>query len=148
MFPGCSVFSANGNAMIDHICITVSDYKKSQEFYTKILATLGHEQVRDFGTSGGFGSHGKPSFWIGEGKAGDYWTDKHEAGRAPLHFAFKAESREQVDEVYRVGLELGAKDYGAPGMREHYHQDYYGAFLIDFDGNNIEAVCCDWNIPA
>ena len=89
----------------------------------------------------GFGNQGKPSFWIGTAPAGEYWKEEHQVSSSPIHFAFQSSTNEAVDEFYKLGLELGAKDYGAPGLREHYHSQYYGAFLLDHDGNNIEAVC-------
>ena len=77
----------------------------------------------------GFGSNGKPYFWIGPGKA------------ARAHIAFVAETRRDVDSFYKMALAAGARDNGAPGLRPHYHPDYYGAFVLDPDGHNIEAVC-------
>jgi predicted lactoylglutathione lyase len=79
----------------------------------------------------GFGTEGKAFFWIGDGP--------RTAG--PVHIAFAAKSRAEVDSFYREGLAAGGKDNGAPGLRLHYHPNYYGAFLLDPDGNNIEAVC-------
>lgn len=127
--------------MICHICITVSDLEKSTNFYNSILAPLGYHKVLEFPNAVGFGNQGKPSFWIGTAPPGEYWKEGHEAGRSPIHFAFQSQTNEAVDAFHKLGLELGAEDYGAPGLREHYHSHYYGAFLIDPDGNNIEAVC-------
>jgi hypothetical protein len=80
----------------------------------------------------GFGSNGKPYFWIGEG------GNPQSPG---MHLAFVAQTRGQVDEFYRAAMEAGAKDNGPPGIRAHYHPNYYGAFVIDLNGVNLEAVC-------
>lgn len=127
--------------MIDHICITVADYGTSKDFYQSVLATLGYGLVMEFGKAGGFGRDGKPSFWVGEGAPGPYWNEQHQVGRSPIHVAFVADSRAEVNAFHKAALEAGASDYGPPGVREVYHPNYYGAFVIDPDGNNIEAVC-------
>jgi catechol 2,3-dioxygenase-like lactoylglutathione lyase family enzyme len=123
--------------MIDHIGISVANYDESKEFYTKALAPLGYTLVMEAVPpqhtvrAAGFGKDGKPDFWIAEeGK-----TTPH------THIAIVAESREVVDAFYKAALEAGAKDNGAPGIRAHYHPHYYGAFVLDMDGHNIEAVC-------
>ena len=79
----------------------------------------------------GFGRQGKPEFWFGE----------HTEKQQPMHIAFLAESRDQVRAFHAAALAAGAKDNGAPGIREIYHPNYYGAFVLDLDGHNIEAVC-------
>jgi catechol 2,3-dioxygenase-like lactoylglutathione lyase family enzyme len=124
--------------MIDHIGIAVSDYPRSRAFYMQALAPLGYAPVMDVtreqsgGYEGtGFGAAGKPSFWIGTGHA--------PAG--PMHVAFIAKSRADVDRFHAAAIAAGARDNGAPGLRPHYHANYYGAFVLDPDGNNIEAVC-------
>lgn len=125
--------------MIDHIGFPISDYEKSKTFYAKALAPLGYTLVMevpgDINGSGfpaaGFGMSGKPDFWIG----GEGGLSK------PLHVAILASDRAAVDAFYRAALEAGGKDNGAPGVRPHYHKDYYGAFVLDPDGHNIEAVC-------
>lgn len=129
--------------MIDHLGIEVADYARSRAFYERVLATLGHGVVMEVTreTSGayegcGFGSAGRPHFWVGKGGG--------EAGRGS-HIAFTAASRAQVDAFHAAALAAGARDNGAPGIRAHYHPDYYGAFVIDPDGHNIEAVC---HLPA
>jgi catechol 2,3-dioxygenase-like lactoylglutathione lyase family enzyme len=120
-------------AMIDHIGVHVSDFQRSVDFYSKALAPLGFKLVKSFeGKYAGFGA-GKPDFWI-------------EAGRSPtdrVHVAFCAKGREAVRAFYEAALAAGGTDNGAPGVRAHYHADYYGAFVIDPDGHNIEAVCHD-----
>jgi catechol 2,3-dioxygenase-like lactoylglutathione lyase family enzyme len=125
--------------MIDHVGIPVSDLARATEFYLKALAPLGIGMIMQVsaeqtgkGGAVGFGAEMKPFFWIGEGEVacGQY-----------VHVAFAAQSRADVDAFYQAALAAGAKDNGAPGLRPHYHADYYGAFVIDPDGNNIEAVC-------
>jgi len=125
--------------MIDHLGISVSDYEKSKAFFQNILATLGHELVMEVTPAmtgsdswhAGFGSNKKPSFWISS--AGDV--------SASIHIAFTAGSRVEVDAFYHAALAAGGKDNGAPGLRPMYHPNYYGAFIIDRDGHNVEAVC-------
>jgi catechol 2,3-dioxygenase-like lactoylglutathione lyase family enzyme len=125
--------------MIDHIGFPVSDYAKSKAFYTKALAPLGYSLVMEVGAdvteshapAAGFGAGGKPDFWIG----GEGGLEK------PLHVAILAKDRTSVEAFHRAALAAGGKDNGAPGLRPHYHANYYGAFVLDPDGHNIEAVC-------
>jgi catechol 2,3-dioxygenase-like lactoylglutathione lyase family enzyme len=117
--------------MIDHIGIAVTDLDKSIEFYTKALAPLGYVLMMKFdGQAAGFGAGGKPDFWIGKAPAAQH-----------VHVAFASKGRAQVREFYTAAMAAGGKDNGAPGVRAHYHEHYYGAFVHDPDGNNIEAVC-------
>lgn len=117
--------------IIDHIGMAVSDGEKSQAFYATALAPLGIEQVMEFEGWAGFGRGGKPEFWFGEGGPAQH----------PMHIAFSAKNRQQVREFYDAAIAAGGKNNGAPGIREMYHPDYYGAFVLDPDGHNIEAVC-------
>ncbi len=117
--------------IIDHIGLAVSDYKRSKEFFSKALAPLGIELVMEVQGWAGFGKGGKPELWLGE----------HAERQKPMHIAFLAENRRQVKAFYEAALAAGAKDNGAPGIREIYHPNYYGAFVIGPDGHNIEAVC-------
>jgi len=117
--------------IIDHIGIAVRDYQRSKEFYSKALAPLSIKLIMEFDKAAGFGKDGKPEFWL----------EIREAPAEPVHIAFAAESRREVRQFYEAALAAGGKDNGAPGMREIYHPDYYGAFVLDPDGNNIEAVC-------
>lgn len=127
--------------MIDHLGFAVADYLKSRRFYEQALAPLGYVVVMDVtremtGTyqGCGFGSAGgRPQFWVGEGGG--------ESRGAGMHLAFTAASRAEVDAFYLAALSAGGRDNGAPGLRPHYHPNYYGAFVIDPDGHNIEAVC-------
>jgi catechol 2,3-dioxygenase-like lactoylglutathione lyase family enzyme len=124
--------------VIDHIGMPVSDLARATDFYLKALAPLGIGMILQVsaeqtgnGAAVGFGAQGKPFFWIGEGSP----PDRH------VHVAFTAQSRADVDAFYEAALAAGGKDNGAPGLRPHYHANYYGAFVLDPDGNNIEAVC-------
>jgi catechol 2,3-dioxygenase-like lactoylglutathione lyase family enzyme len=116
--------------MIDHIGVAVSDLDKSIAFYTKALAPLGYELIMKWEQFAGFGIGGKPDFWIGKG-----------APKDPIHVAFRAAGRAQVRAFYEAAMTAGGKDNGAPGPRPHYHEHYYGAFVHDPDGHNVEAVC-------
>lgn len=124
--------------IIDHITLAVSDYPRSRTFYEKALAPLGIKLLMDFGKVCGFGRE-KPELWVGEGPTTFQRAEdlKH---ITPVHVAFAARSREEVGAFHRAALAAGAKDYGAPGVRAHYHPNYYGAFVLDPDGHDIEAV--------
>ena len=124
--------------MLDHIGIAVSDYARSKRFYAAALAPLGltliMEPVPEQGESGagacGFGTGRKPFFWIAAADT-----------VGPSHVAFAVPDRATVDAFHKTAIAAGARDNGAPGLRSHYHPDYYGAFVLDPDGHNIEAVC-------
>jgi catechol 2,3-dioxygenase-like lactoylglutathione lyase family enzyme len=127
--------------MIDHIGFPVSDYARARAFYTRALAPLGYgivmevtQQQTGHAPAAGFGADGKPDFWIG-GEGGEGGSNK------PLHVAIVAKDRATVDAFYREAIAAGGRDNGAPGIRAHYHPHYYGAFVLDPDGHNIEAVC-------
>jgi len=123
--------------MIDHLGFPVSNYGRAKAFYTQALAPLGYtlimevDQTENEAKAAGFGINGKPDFWIG-GEGGLNWL---------IHVAIVAEDRAAVDAFYRAALAAGGKDNGAPGLRPHYHRNYYAAFVFDPDGHNIEAVC-------
>ena len=117
--------------MLDHIGLQVLSYARSKEFYAQALKPLGYELVMEFDNVGGFGKDGKPDFWITQGAP----------TTSPLHVAFASPDRATVDAFHRAALAAGGKDNGGPGLRPHYHPDYYGAFVFDPDGNNVEAVC-------
>lgn len=126
--------------MIDHIGLAVRDYERSKAFYTKVLAPLGYTLIMEpRPKTGGFGKDRKPSFWIGE-QDPTYWTTKHVRGGAPIHVAFLATDRKAVLAFHAAALSAGGKDFGAAGPRPMYHPHYYGAFVLDPDGNNVEAV--------
>ena len=123
--------------MIDHCGLSVSDFDAAKSFYDQALAPIGasllfmvpSEQANGIKT-GGYGRE-RPTFWLSEGKPQN----------PVLHIAFTAENRVQVNDFYAAALAAGGTDNGAPGPRPHYHEHYYGAFVLDLDGNNIEAVC-------
>ncbi|KAF1704986.1 VOC family protein [Pseudoxanthomonas kaohsiungensis] len=124
--------------MLDHVGVTVADFARSLAFYRLALAPLGIDVAMEVDSSltggsahAGFGSEGKPFFWIGDGGA----------VAAGVHVAFLARSRAAVDAFHRAALAAGGVDNGAPGLRPHYHPNYYGAFVRDPDGHNVEAVC-------
>ena len=125
--------------MLDHVGFAVADAERSKRFYEQALAPLGiklimsvtPEQTESGGTAHGFGSDGTPYFWVG---------DNERVGEG-THVAFEAASRADVDAFYRAALDAGGRDNGAPGIRLRYHPNYYGAFVYDPDGINIEAVC-------
>ena len=117
--------------MIDHIGVAVSDYEVSKAFYSKALAPLGIGLIVEVQGWSGFGANDKAEFWFGP----------DEQAQTPMHLAFRASSTEAVDQFYQAAIEAGAQDNGKPGMREMYHPNYYGAFVIDPDGHNLEVVC-------
>jgi catechol 2,3-dioxygenase-like lactoylglutathione lyase family enzyme len=124
--------------MIDHLGVGASDYHVSRHFYDTALAVLGITPlfeitaVQSGGYEGmGYGKDGKAFFWLA-----------NDGPRGPgIHIAFSASSRAVVDAFYATALSNGGKDNGAPGLRPHYHEDYYAAFVFDPDGINVEAVC-------
>jgi len=122
------------SAILDHVGLRVSDVDRSVAFYRETLGTLGIAVLMDFVVGGerhvGFGK-GKPDFWISGGRP----------LRGETHVAFTAASRSEVQAFHSVGLSMGGRDNGAPGVRAQYHPDYFGAFVLDPDGNNVEAVC-------
>jgi catechol 2,3-dioxygenase-like lactoylglutathione lyase family enzyme len=125
--------------VLDHVGFAVSNAERSREFYQQALAPLGislimsvtPDQTESGGTAHGFGSDGKPYFWIG---------DNERVGEG-THIAFEVKSRSEVDIFHQAALAAGGIDHGAPGIRAHYHPNYYAAFVLDPDGINIEAVC-------
>jgi catechol 2,3-dioxygenase-like lactoylglutathione lyase family enzyme len=117
--------------MFDHVGITVSDLERSRAFYAAALGPLGIREVMQFENFIGFGVD-RPQFWILEGQSG--------ASMPRVHVAFAAHSRLEVDTFHRSALAAGGSDNGGPGLRPEYHEHYYGAFVLDPDGHNIEAV--------
>ena len=116
--------------MIDHVALSVSDLAVARRFYTQALAPLGYSVLFDRGESIGLGADRKP----------DLWMAPHGATNPHVHLAFVAKDRAMVDAFYAAALAAGGTDNGAPGLRPHYHATYYGAFVRDPDGNNVEAV--------
>jgi catechol 2,3-dioxygenase-like lactoylglutathione lyase family enzyme len=124
--------------MMDHIGLAVADFERSKSFFVNALAPLDITLIMEVTaeqTGGdahaGFGAERKAFFWIGNGK-------KPTSG---VHVAFAAKSRSQVDAFHQAAMTAGGRDNGPPGLRPQYHPNYYGAFILDADGNNIEAVC-------
>ncbi len=116
---------------LDHIGLSVTDLEASKAFFKAALAPLDIELLAEFPGVAGFGRDSKPEFWFAQ--SGD--------PQSGLHLAFAARTRAEVDAFYKAALAAGATDNGAPGIRAHYHPDYYGAFVIGPDGHNVEAVC-------
>jgi len=124
--------------MIDHTGVRVGDFARAKAFYRAALAPIGYALLMEFtaevtGTDevAGFGVPPKPDFWIAAGSP----------NQPPVHVAFRVGERVLVDAFYAAALAAGGRDNGAPGPRPHYHGDYYGAFVLDPDGHNIEVVC-------
>lgn len=124
--------------MIDHLGIGVKDYAAAKRFYEQALSPLGYapmmeataEQTSGGAAACGFGRDGKPDFWIAD-----------EQPATGLHIALTAEDRATVNAFHAAAIAAGGRDNGAPGLRPHYHPNYYAAFVWDLEGNNIEAVC-------
>jgi len=124
--------------MIDHIGISVSNFTASKAFYTQTLAPIGYQLLMELPVAitgrhdvAGFGEPPKPDFWISSGTP----------NMPPVHISFRVNKRSLVDAFYTAALAVGGRDNGPPGLRSHYHPNYYGAFVLDLDGHNIEAVC-------
>lgn len=124
--------------MLDHVGVAVSDYDRAKAFYQAAPAPLGIALLFEVTAEqtgaeahAGFGAAGRPFFWIGTGSR----------AAQSVHVAFAAPDRATVAAFHAAALAAGGSDNGAPGLRPHYHADYYGAFVLDADGNNIEAVC-------
>ena len=117
--------------MIDHVILDVRDYGASRRFYAEALKPLGYGVILEFEQMAGLGAEGKPDLWIRQ----------RAEPSAPVHVALASPDRRTVDEFYNAALSAGGRDNGAPGIRSAYHEHYYGAFVHDPDGNNIEAVC-------
>jgi len=116
--------------MIDHIGISVTDLARSVAFYERALAPLGYVVFMKGEQFAGFAAHGKPDFWIGVGERA-----------SAVHVAFRAKGRADVRAFHEAAIAAGGKDNGPPGVRAQYHPDYYGSFVLDPDGHNVEAVC-------
>ncbi len=116
--------------MIDHLGFAVKDLAASKVFYVGALAPLGYGVIMEFPGVVGLGANGKPDFWLSQGEP-----------TRGLHVAFASADRKTVDAFHAAAIAAGGKDNGKPGLRPHYHPNYYGAFVFDPDGHNIEAVC-------
>ena len=120
-------------AMLDHLSIQCEDVAKSAAFYDAVLATIGGVRVMDFGQVIGYGVPPMPDFWIGGSETGEAFRE--------AHIAFSAPNRAAVDDFYTAAIAQGAETLHEPRLWPEYHPDYYGVFLRDPDGNNVEAVC-------
>jgi catechol 2,3-dioxygenase-like lactoylglutathione lyase family enzyme len=117
--------------MLDHVGIRVSDFERSKRFYEAALSPLGYELlIEPRPAAAGLGFSGKPDFWISQGEPG-----------RPVHVAFAASDRATVKAFHEAAVAAGGRDNGRPGLRPEYHPTYYAAYVLDPDGNNIEAVC-------
>jgi catechol 2,3-dioxygenase-like lactoylglutathione lyase family enzyme len=121
--------------VIDHFGINCADWDKSKEFYDKVLGVLGYSRQMDFEVAIGYGKDGKPDFWIADMNIGDAAGPNRE-----IHVAFAAKGTDEVTAFYDAALELGADSLHAPRLWPEYHPGYFGAFVRDPDGNNVEAV--------
>jgi catechol 2,3-dioxygenase-like lactoylglutathione lyase family enzyme len=119
--------------MIDHTGVAVSDFEKSKAFYRAALEPIGYQMLMLTGHAdvAGFGVPPKADFWIHRGTP----------NKPAVHVAFRVQSRALVEAFYGAGLAAGGRSNGEPGLRPYYHADYYGAFVLDPDGHNIEVVC-------
>ncbi len=117
--------------MLDHVTVNVSDLERAKPFYREALAPLGYSLQMEFPGAAGFGTgEGIPDLWLGSSEE-----------RAASHVALSAPDRATVDRFYEAAMAAGGKDNGPPGLRPHYHETYYAAYVHDADGNNVEAVC-------
>lgn len=126
--------------MIDHTGLVVSDFERSKRFYCEALKPIGYSLLMELAPEvtgsvrvAGFGEVPKPDFWISNGTP----------NQPRVHVAFRVATHQMVDALYAAALAAGGRDNGKPGPRPHYHENYYGAFVLDPDGHNIEAVCHD-----
>ena len=123
--------------MLDHLSIQCADTAASAAFYDTVLATIGGSRVMDFGPVIGYGVPPMPDFWVGPQTTGEDFRESH--------IAFSAPSRAAVDAFFAVATAAGAEVLHEPRVWPEYHPNYYGAFVRDPDGNNVEAVC---HMPA
>jgi len=122
--------------MIDHIGIAVSDYERSKSFYIKALEPIGYKLLIEVKGFAGFGLES------GGGAIASFWIHEDKSKVLPgCHIAFTSRNKQQVDDFYQKAINANGKDNGKPGLRDIYHPNYYGAFVLDPDGYNIEAVC-------
>jgi catechol 2,3-dioxygenase-like lactoylglutathione lyase family enzyme len=125
-------------SILDHVSLNVRDFARAKAFYTQALAPLGVTPLMEFGMAAGFG-RARPELLLG-GATAEFQTDEQRALITPIHVCFRARSRAEVDAFHAAALAAGGRDNGAPGVRAHYHPNYYAAFALDLDGHNVEAV--------
>lgn len=121
--------------MIDHFGINCADLESAKAFYDKVLGTLGYTRQMDFDVAVGYGRDGHPEFWIS--RFDDMGPNRE------MHLAFSAPDAAHVRAFHDAATQLGAETLHAPRLWPEYHEGYYGAFVRDPDGNNVEAVCHD-----
>ncbi len=121
------------SSVIDHVTLNVGDVDAAKAFYAQALGPLGYRLTMDFVEGAGFASEGKPDFFLAQ----------RGEPSAPVHVAFRSPDRKTVDEFHAAALAAGGTDNGPPGIRRVYHEYYYGAYVVDPEGNNIEAVTHD-----
>jgi catechol 2,3-dioxygenase-like lactoylglutathione lyase family enzyme len=122
---------AKAIAMLDHVTVSVEDFKRSRVFYDGALTPLGIKRLyADGDSAAGYGQNGKALFWIAQ----------QNCRTTQVHIAFVAPDRDAIVEFYVAALASGGRDNGAPGLRPQYHERYFAAFVLDPDGNNVEAV--------
>jgi catechol 2,3-dioxygenase-like lactoylglutathione lyase family enzyme len=126
-------------SLLDHMTLVVSDLQRSKDFYVRALEPLGAYVIKESCDACGFGRDRKPEFWIRSG-TGSFRTPEHLRLITPMHVAFTARDHGEVDAFFKAALEAGGRDHGAPGTRPQHHANYYGAFVLDPDGHNVEAV--------
>jgi catechol 2,3-dioxygenase-like lactoylglutathione lyase family enzyme len=126
--------------MIDHLSVVVSDYAKSKSFYLQALAPIGYSRLIEL--PGALAGH-TDTAGFSHADGSDFWISPGMANKPPIHIAFRVSTRAEVDAFHQAAVAAGGKDNGAPGLRPHYHPNYYGAYVLDPDGHNIEAVCHD-----
>lgn len=124
--------------MFDHVAITVSDFAHSKSFYARALAPAGYARLVELPEAPGAAPQ-IVGFCHQDGS--DLWIRQGEPLRPPLHLAFRVASRAEVEAFYREAIAAGGRDHGAPGLRPHYHSNYYAAYVLDPDGHNLEVVC-------
>jgi catechol 2,3-dioxygenase-like lactoylglutathione lyase family enzyme len=117
--------------VFDHVALNVKDYGASRRFYEHALAPLGYRVVMEFAHAAAFGQHEKPELWMAQ----------REPAGTGAHVAFRCDDRAAVDAFHAAACDAGGRDNGAPGIRPDYHPTYYAAYVLDPDGNNVEAVC-------
>ena len=132
--------------MLDHVNIRVADYDRSKKFYEAALAPLGYKLAMEVESGAGFGQGFIPDFWVKQGNLVNSGAQKEiqevaGCGGPAVHLAFASDDRSSVDAFYHAALAAGGRDNGKPGLRPNYHPNYYGAFVLDPDGYNIEAIC-------
>ena len=119
--------------MIDHLVLNVRELGESRRFFEQVLSPLGYGVAMSFPDWVGFGTSGKADFWLA----------RRDPANTAVHLAFQCGKRKQVDEFHSAAMKAGGKDNGKPGIRRDYDPNYYAAYVLDLDGNNIEVVCHD-----